>query len=828
MAVKKRPPLPFKEIADQALLSIDMLLGRWLPGGETKGNEYKVTNPNRHDAHVGSFSIRVSGSNAGKWGDFATTDAGNDLISLYAYINGLENYQAGIEVADQIGFKLPDSVTKWRDQSNGPAPQKPVVDPAAVKTKKPKEPDYWHPIYPEPAPAEMEAAPLAHQFRGLPELKWEYKDATGQLLGYVYRFKTSDGGKETIPLVPCRHEKTGKLEWKWKQFADTGRPIYGLDRLAAKPDAWVLLVEGEKCADAPLELLKNAVIVSWPGGSNGVEKVDWSPLAGRNIYGWPDCDSQRERLTTAEKKEGIAKESKPYLPEHLQPGIKAMLMIGHKVKEINAATKFRMVDIDRPGIKPDGWDIYDAIHVDGFDSAALIEFIKRTRDYSPPPEDMAPAAETEKQRHTPKSAIAGEDEDAWRNSLVLTPKKDVADCRENVFVFLENHPDLKGLVAYDKFAARIVKTRQAPWDYSYEQDQPWEDNDNLELGLWLAQHEGLVIKGVDTLGNAVKLIASRNAYDPLIDYLESLNWDGVTRTTDWLTKYAGVEHNEYSALVGRFFLISMVARAYKPGCIMRAMPVFEGVQYRGKSSIARVLAGRWFSDSHLDLKGKDGFINIQGVWLNEIPELGSFNNQDSNIIKAYISSAKDRFRSPFDKYARDYPRRTVFFGTTNEDVYLRDKTGNTRFWPIRTERVGVIDFEALALVRDQLFAEAVQLYKSGERYHPSSEEQEKLFTPEQTLREYDDPWEEMIEKWLSLETFTTTSVSDVLTNCLKVEPSKITQAQSIQVGRILTRLGWRKSRPDADDGRRVRVYSRPDDQKIIPKEEGPDDDSIPF
>jgi predicted P-loop ATPase len=807
-----RASIPFKQIADSALSSIDTLLSRWLPGGKTQSGEYKVTNPNRADNRVGSFSINMR---TGKWGDFATNDAGNDLISLYAYLEGLDQKEAAIEVADQIGFTLPNGV---RPDDSKPR-QKPVIDTATIKQAKPKEESPWHPV--TPVPDSAEDAPLAHPNRGLPAAKWAYKDTAGQLLGYVYRFNTSDGGKETLPLTYCVNADTGKHEWRWMQWTAPNRPLYGLDRLAAKPDAYVLLVEGEKCADAPLNLLTKCAIVSWPGGGKAIDKIDWTPLAGRKIYAWPDCDSQRIKPTKAEAEQGVEAESLPLMPEHEQAGVRAMLAIKAQLLAIDPATEFNMVSIPAPGEVPSGWDIADAIDA-GWGAERLRDFIANTRAYG--------VAEAEKTLHTPKSASAEKQEgDSWRHTLLTNSKGQLLDSRENVFLFLNHHPDLEGLIAFDEFALRIIKRHPAPWDKPFEGEKPWDDNDSLELALWMAQTNDLSIRSMDSINHAVKLVSSRNAYDPLVQYLDALVWDGVKRNKHWLTDFAGVKACEYANLAGSLFLRGMVARAYKPGCIMRTMPVFEGLQYRGKSSVARCLAGKWFSDSPLELKGKDGFINIQGVWLQEIAELGSFNNQEAPIIKAYLSSASDRFRSPFDKYARDYPRRTVFFGTTNEDVYLRDKTGNSRFWPFRTEEQGNIDLDGLAQVRDQLFAEAVQEFKAGERWHPLEDEQLRLFAPEQSLREYDDPWEERIIDWLRQETFSSTSVSVVLTDCLKIEAGKQTPFNAQQVGKILTRLGWKKSRPDADGATRKRVYLRPADDVIEQGSlSGNDDDSIPF
>ena len=184
-----------------------------------------------------------------------------------------------------------------------------------------------------PAPADAPEPPKANVKRGLPERVWCYRAGDGAVLGYVYRFKTSEGGKEVLPLTWCRNDETGEVEWHWMAFPEP-RPLYGLDALAARPEATVLLVEGEKCKDVGAEQLGDLVVVTWPGGGKAVKKVDWSPLFGRKVIQWADCDAKREPLSKAEKDalaspEAIAEAqaAKPLLPEADQPGVKTMAQI---------------------------------------------------------------------------------------------------------------------------------------------------------------------------------------------------------------------------------------------------------------------------------------------------------------------------------------------------------------------------------------------------------------------------------------------------------------------------------------------------------------------
>jgi hypothetical protein len=201
----------------------------------------------------------------------------------------------------------------------------------------------WVPIL--PAPADAPAPPKAHFKSGVPQKVWTYHDEAGRVLGHVYRFVKSDGGKEVLPCVWARHTESGAEEWRWMAFPKP-RPLYGLDRLAAKPDATVLLVEGEKCADAGHAELHDLAVVSWPGGGNAFGNVDCLPLSGRRVITWADFD---------------------------EPGVQAMAAAREKLRVLNC----KLWDIVLPpaGSKPRGWDIADAV-LDGLRGRELAEYVR--------------------------------------------------------------------------------------------------------------------------------------------------------------------------------------------------------------------------------------------------------------------------------------------------------------------------------------------------------------------------------------------------------------------------------------------------------------------
>lgn len=262
-----------------ATVNIADVIGRYLPLTKS-GAEYEACCP-FHTEDTPSFKVTPS---KGFYHCFGC-GAHGDAIAFLMEHQGLSFHDA---VAALGGDALPAPQAGQQQPARKPA--RGTGDDEASCS--------WTPIL--PVPDHAGEPPKAHLKRGRPERTWCYRTAAGKPLGYVYRFKTSTGGKEILPLVFARNDKTGAEEWRWMAFPEP-RPLYGLDRLAAKPDATVLLVEGEPCADTGDTLLPEFVVVSWPGGCKAVKKVDWRPLAGRKVIAWPDADAKRVPLTKAEK-----------------------------------------------------------------------------------------------------------------------------------------------------------------------------------------------------------------------------------------------------------------------------------------------------------------------------------------------------------------------------------------------------------------------------------------------------------------------------------------------------------------------------------------------
>jgi predicted P-loop ATPase/phage/plasmid primase-like uncharacterized protein len=411
--------------------------------------------------------------------------------------------------------------------------------------------------------------------------------------------------------------------------------------------------------------------------------------------------------------------------------------------------------------------------------------------------------------------LPGDDEAPlhWQEGLIRKQNHRLEDCRENVYTILINDRQLAGVIGLDEFSMMQTKRMPPPWEHVAGE---WTEDDDFSLGMFLAQRYSLVIKSDGALEKAVAQAARKNKFNPVTDYLDGCVWDHTERLGTWLHHVAGVVQSPYYDLIGRLMIMSMVARAYHPGCQMDYAPVFEGGQGEGKSSLLRVLGGQWYKETPFVVGDKDGYLAIQGAWLYEIAELDSFNKGDITAIKAFVTNTVDDFRAPYGRRNAKYPRRTCFAATTNQEEYLKDTTGARRFWPVRC---GTINLDLLAARRDQLFAEAVILVRAGLKWHPTREEERTLIKPEQEEREIDDVWYPRIYRFVDGIAESTSSVpiykltevtmEVLLTKALGIEIGKLSssRSESTRVGNCMARMGWHKKR--RGHGAREWYYLRP-------------------
>lgn len=286
-----------------------------------------------------------------------------------------------------------------------------------------------------------------------------------------------------------------------------------------------------------------------------------------------------------------------------------------------------------------------------------------------------------------------------------TPKSSL----KNIILILANEvaPDV---VRRDEFSIRDFYGHSTPW--GGKAGAAIVDEDAIKIKVYLANRYRFE-PNKELIWEALTYLAEKNSFDPVKNWLEALpEWDGENRLDFWLARNFEAEgDSDYLAQVFRKWMTAMVMRVYEPGSKFDWMPIFEGRQGVGKSSLGRLLVGdKYFVDWLPDLGDKDSALSLQGAWSVELGELASLRKQDVESSKAFITRTIDKVRPPYGRKMIESPRRCVFFGTTNNDTYLRDDSGNRRFKPVK---VGQLDFEALDRDRIQLFAEALFIYKNG-------------------------------------------------------------------------------------------------------------------
>ena len=378
---------------------------------------------------------------------------------------------------------------------------------------------------------------------------------------------------------------------------------------------------------------------------------------------------------------------------------------------------------------------------------------------------------------------------AWKQGLQIDERGQPAPNLANAALALRQAPELLGAVAYDEMLRHVVVTRVLPESpiAQVSGSRALQDTDEGVIQEWL-QRQGLRRLGKNTAQQAISLVAREHTFHPVKKYLHSLRWDGVPRISSWLSTYLGADATQYTAAIGRWFLIAMAARIMTPGCKADYMLVLEGDQGAHKSIVCAILGGTWFSDALPDLHRGDQIrisMHLRGKWIIEIGELSSIGKAESGALKAFLTQTEERYTPKFGHNEVIEPRQCVFIGTTNKTAYLHDETGGRRFWPVK---VGVIDTVALATGRDQLFAEAVVAFRAGERWWPDGDFERTHIQPEQAARYEADAWEELIVPFLAERQRAT--VLEVARWGLFIETPRIGTAEQRRITAIMKRVGW--------------------------------------
>lgn len=359
---------------------------------------------------------------------------------------------------------------------------------------------------------------------------------------------------------------------------------------------------------------------------------------------------------------------------------------------------------------------------EGTPTSSLPSF-KRMRDVVLEDDRVKPFLVAQQRMDEDDLDFEGEEND-WVKKLSFNKQGVPESTIRNALLVLENHPELKGRVYYDDFLKRAVVKETLPW--SDKADRDWSDSDDSGIREFLESKYH--ITGVQKISDAVSLLYEKNSVHPVREYLNSLEWDGMKRVETILHDYLGAENSEYTHSVAKMHLVAAVARVMRPGIKYDNVLSLVGKQGIGKTTFIALLCGReWFNDSIERINGKETFEQLQGSWHIEFGEMNATRKADKEAVKQFLSKTEDIYRVAYGRHTSRFPRQCVFWSTGNDAEFLRDETGDRRYLPVTcgvvAPRLSV--FEHLTKERDQIWAEAVALYKKGYPLYLSAD-QEKV------------------------------------------------------------------------------------------------------
>ena len=340
----------------------------------------------------------------------------------------------------------------------------------------------------------------------------------------------------------------------------------------------------------------------------------------------------------------------------------------------------------------------------------------------------------------------------WIDSLEINAKTGLLEKTiSNAVTILTNDINLKTNMVFDRFSNRFLITKKLPWDRNGMTDpRLWLDSDDAELRLYLERNYDK-FKGKDMINDALLIVKNRNSINVAKQYFEQLpEHDGINRLDTLFIDYVGAEDTAYTRAVTRKIFVAAVARAVTEKPVkFDNMIILTGPQGIGKSTILSKMAGDWFTDNIVDFSSKDTLLILQNCIIAEVAELQSFKKADVNTLKMFLGQQTDKFRAPYERREEEHPRHCVFFGTTNDKEFLRDSTGNRRYWPIEC---GVSQnkksvFKDLDNEKEQIWAEAKKLFENGEELYLDNELEAEA-RRQQRERMEEDPWESAIVDYL--------------------------------------------------------------------------------
>lgn len=384
---------------------------------------------------------------------------------------------------------------------------------------------------------------------------------------------------------------------------------------------------------------------------------------------------------------------------------------------------------------------------------------------------------------------------------------------KNTMTLFRNNHDFH-CFAFNAFAYQLEIIKRPEWEKSLEASYPRKitDEDICKIKHHLIESCNFEV-ATHVINEAVTVTALENSYHPVIDYLTGLKWDRKKRVERLLPDYYHTEDDEYTRWVSKMMLVSACARVDKPGCKYDYMIVLEGGQGIGKTLSLEILGGEWYNAISLsNNKFEDTVAYMNGTWIAEPSEMGFLKSRkDHEELKAFLTTRVDKARLSYERHAKDFPRQSIFIGTINpeENGYLSDPTGNRRYLPVKCG--DAVDINGIQRDRDQLWAEAWTIYKTGKfRLYADDKRKAALQNYQQQMREVEDSWGGFVKDWLKTVPLVggdiVVTLEEVFTGALNGRETDFNRNQQMRICNILKKLRFRKSRKSTASGTRYNAW----------------------
>jgi putative DNA primase/helicase len=426
--------------------------------------------------------------------------------------------------------------------------------------------------------------------------------------------------------------------------------------------------------------------------------------------------------------------------------------------------------------------------------------------------------------------------DDWTRRVLTKQNRqgidEVISCKANAVTILRNDPEWQDVLAFNDLSQGIVCRYPPPW---HDDDAPsgapaswakaWTESDGDRAQNWLQRSRWQLTVSEATAYRAALMVAEARRFNPLTEWLDGLEWDGIPRVDRLLHLYFGCEDTPYTRLVSRIFAVGSIDRAYQPGCKFDTMLVLEGIQDLGKSTGLRALYGAdYFRESPIDLRSNDRFLAMQGCWCREWPELDGHGKADERRVKSFLSAQVDDFRAPYGRTMVHIPRACVLAATVNPPQlgYLVDETGNRRMLPVMCGVTGTIDIEGLERDRAVIWAEARDMAREGAKRYPATRAEKALCNGEQQQRMEADAWSGRVGAWLAAQKpGAEVTIKEILGGPLDLPVRDWDRKNQTRAGVCLSRCGWTVVRRDGAEPRE-RYYGKRE-MPVPPETIDPDD-----